>query len=179
MAVLTGPLEPPEDYVLLGQLGKTFGLEGALRFRPLGGAEQEAVLALDEVFVTGLGVAQIREVRRHGNGLVIFFEAVKRPERARRLVNAEVFAARDSLPPPDGERAYLQALTGRPVLVDGRPIGTVLELGGVDGAELLVVERPQGDELLIPLRAPYVQVVEDAVLVADPPPGLLDPRESA
>jgi ribosomal 30S subunit maturation factor RimM len=167
--------EPPADYVFLGNLGKVFGLEGALHFRPAGEAEAQAVFDLDEVFVTGVGSMAIRDVRQHGKSLIVAFESVRRPERARGLVNARVFAHAESLPVPSGGAIYGDALRGLPVLIDGRPFGTVADLAGVSGAELLLVDRPVGGQAMLPLRAPYVQVGPDAVLVVDPPPGLIEP----
>lgn len=174
---LTGPLEPPDGHVLLGRLGKVFGLAGALRFRPAGDAEAQAILELDEVFVAGLGTVPIREVRQHGNGLVLAFHSVRRPEPAQSLVNARVYAPAEALPEPAGGARYADALRDLPVLIDGQPFGTVAEMSGVSGAELLVVERPVGNRALLPLRAPYVEVTADAVLVTDPPPGLIDGNE--
>lgn len=169
--------EPPEGYVYLGRLGKTFGLEGVLFFRSIGVAESEALFELDAVFVTGLGRTPIREVKAHGGDLLISFDGVRRLERAKSLVNAEVYAERDALPPPSEGGQYVDALRGLPVLVDGRPFGTVTDLIGVAGAELLAVERPEGGRTLLPLRAPYVQIAHQEVLVDDPPPGLIDPDE--
>jgi 16S rRNA processing protein RimM len=173
----TTPQEPPAGHVLLGRLGKTFGLEGSLHFRALGAAEAEALFELDEVFVAGLGATTIQEVKPHGGGLLVSFENVRRVERARELVNSQVFAPIDALPAPAEGGQYVDALRGLPVMVDGRPFGTIADLTGVSGAELLLVERPEGGETMLPLRAPYVQVAPHAVLVEDPPPGLIDPRE--
>jgi 16S rRNA processing protein RimM len=167
-------MEPPDGFILLGRLGKTFGLKGALHFRPLGEAEAEAILGLDEVFVAGLGLTAIREVRPHGPGIVVTFPSARSPESARKLVNSDVYAHADSLPTDDGAAPYLGALRGLPVLLAGRPLGTVANVIGPVGAELLAVERPDGGELLLPLQAPYVQVSRDSILVVDPPGGLID-----
>jgi 16S rRNA processing protein RimM len=167
-------MEPPAGFVLLGRLGKTFGLEGALHFRPLGPAEAEAILDLDKLFVAGLGHTVVREARRHGSGVVVSFPAATSPERAKTLVNAEVYAPRAALPEDDERAHYVDVLRGLPVLLGGRPFGIVEDVIGVAGAELLVVERPDGAEVLLPLRAPYVQASGDSVLVDDPPPGLID-----
>lgn len=169
--------EPPAGHVLLGRLGKVFGLTGAFHFRPAGEAEGEALLELDAVFVAGLGTVAIREARRHGSGLILALEPVRRPERAQSLVNASVYAAAESLPEPRDGASYAGTVRNLPVLIDGRPFGTVLEVSGVSGAELLVVDRPVGSRALLPLRAPYVQVTTNSVLVVDPPPGLIDDDE--
>lgn len=160
--------------MLLGRLGKVFGLEGALRFRPLGDAEAQAVFELEQVFVLGAGPLRIREVRQHGSGLLIAFDGVRRRERAQPLVNAQVSAPADALPPPAEGEQFVDALRGLPVIIDGRPFGTVADLFGVAGAELLQVSRPEGAEALIPFRAPYVQLTQHEVLVDNPPPGLID-----
>lgn len=148
-----------------------------LHFRSLGIAESEALFELEQVFVSGLGSTAISEVKPHGNGLLVAFEEIRRVERARELVNAEVFAPRTALPVPTDGSQYVDALRGLPVMVDGRPFGTVADLTGVAGAELLLVDRPEGGEAMLPLRAPYVQIARHAVLVDDPPPGLIDPNE--
>ncbi|MEX2535432.1 MAG: hypothetical protein WD273_07485 [Trueperaceae bacterium] len=167
-------LEPPQGYVLLGRLGKTFGLAGALHFRPLGIAEAEAIFELDAVFIAGVGNNLLREVKSHGKSILVTFNTVRRIDQARELVNAQLFAPGESLPVPSAGGQYVDALRGLPVLVDGRPFGTVVDLTGVAGAELLMVERPEGGQAMLPLRAPYVHLAQHAVLVVEPPPGLID-----
>jgi ribosomal 30S subunit maturation factor RimM len=167
-------MEPPDGFILLGRLGKTFGLKGALHFRPLGPAEAEAILDLSEVFVAGLGMTAVREARPHGAGIVVTLPSARNPESARKLVNSDVYAHAESLPSDEGATHYVDALRGLPVLLAGRPLGTVANVFGPVGAELLAVERLDGHELLLPLQAPYVQVSHDSVLVVDPPGGLID-----
>lgn len=165
--------QPPADHLRIGRLGKTFGLEGGLRFHPLGEAEAGALTSLRTLFVIGLGEVALERVRPHGGGLVIHLEGVRRVEQAKALVNADVYAARHALPAP-AQHPYTDALLGSPVSLDGRPYGRVVDLLPAGPQALLVVDSGDG-EVLVPSQAPYVRYDEGGVALVDPPEGLLEP----
>ncbi len=192
---------PPSGYTYLGQLGRTFQLDGALRWHvaaalapapgdpPPTGARPplalRAVTAAGVVFVTGLGEARVRSTQFPGAGgpPLLLLEGVRDRTAAQRLVNAEVWLDPARLPrdlaaelqlavsTPDEETA----LVGLPVLVNGLRIGEVgsADLSGPNA--VATVATASGGGVLIPLAAPYVRVTEDAVLLIDPPAGLLEP----
>lgn len=164
----------PEDYVLLGRLGRVFGLAGAVRFRQAGSAEAAAVLELEQVLVEGHGPAAIREAKVHGDAILLRLGGIRSREAAQRLVNANVYARAEDLPTPDEGLHYHDELVGAQVTLEGVPFGTVRELRGVEGAEFLAVAREDGREVLIPLRAPYVQSTGQGIVITDPPPGLIE-----
>src|SRR5438270_57347 len=62
------------------------------------------------------------------------------------------------------------------VALDGTPLGVVTDVLHPPGADLLVVRRPDGGELLVPFVRAIVPTVDlDArTLVVDPPEGLLE-----
>lgn len=159
--------------VELGVLGKTFQLAGGLRFYPHGEAEAEAILALSEVVLEGLGPCRVRQVREVGGGIVLYLSRALSREAARSLVNRAVFAPASALPEPEEGAVYADELIGLPVLLDGKPYGEVLELREAGLQDLLVVLR-DGRELLVPLQAPYVVVTDDEVRLENLPEGLLD-----
>lgn len=164
---------PPEPRLRLGRLGRAVGLEGGLRFQPDGPAEAELVLEIEEVEVEGVGRVRLREVRAHAGGLLLFLSGVRRVEQARELVNAVVYAppgAAAEVDPAD----FRHGPVGLPVRADGVPLGVGEEVLGVPGHEVLSVLTPEGKRVLLPLTAPYVQVLDDCVEVTDPPAGLLD-----
>lgn len=163
------PPEVPAGWLRIGRLGRTFQLEGGLRFWPAGEAEAEAIGTLDRVFVEGLGESGVLRVRPKGREWILYLDRVRRPERARHLVNADVWADPAELPlPPD---AYGESLLGVPLLVDGVPWGEVVEV--LRGAQDRVRVRGPRGEALLPLAAPYLQQVGDALRLDDPPAGLL------
>ncbi|MBX3140864.1 MAG: hypothetical protein KF875_08950 [Trueperaceae bacterium] len=191
---------PPNGYAYCGQLGRTFQLDGALRWHvaaalaeaagaPAGGTKRpplalRAVGAAGVVFVTGLGEVRVRAARlaSPGGPPLLMLEGVRDRTAAQRLVNAEVWLdpARLSgdlaaelelaLATPDEEGA----LVGLPVLLEGLVVG---EVSGADLSGPNAVARvalAAGGGALIPLAAPYVRVTEEAVVLTDPPAGLLD-----
>jgi len=169
MAPLSHPV--PEGYSKIGTLGKTFKLEGGLRFYGLGQAEQAAIVELKQVFVPPLGVVTLKRVEVMPQQTVLYLAGVLSIEAAKRLVNEPVYAPRTALP---GEAyGYIEALIGRPVLRDGQPFGIVRDLLEAGGQRLLVVSA-QGAKHLVPLAAPYV-IVGDAIDIRNPPEGLFEP----
>jgi 16S rRNA processing protein RimM len=169
----TDPLTPPDDHVFLGRLGKTFGLEGGIRFRAAGEAEEAALKELESVFIAGLGEKRLKELRAVSGQPVVYLAGVLGVESAKALVNLEVFAPRESLPEPEEGEFYLDDLIGLPVTVDGAPFGEVKDVLDAGMQDVLVVEHDER-EFLVPLQADYVDLEEDAVSIVAPPEGLWD-----
>jgi ribosomal 30S subunit maturation factor RimM len=162
---------------ILGRLGRTYQLEGALHCRVEGAEEAAALRRAERLVVDGHGTLGVRFVRAHGNGLVVAFQGFRSPERAQALVNATV-----RLDPSDGAAAALlatarPALVGLPVSLDGAPFGHVDAV--LEGAQTLLRVRSGGALHLVPAAAPYVSVLADEVALRDPPPGLLDDPDGA
>jgi 16S rRNA processing protein RimM len=164
---------PPEDHILIGKLGKTFQLEGGLRFYALGTREAEALEALERLFVTGLGERHLTKVRRLGKQQVVYLAGISSAHAAKALVNREVYAAKDALPALGAGEYYLDALIGLPVVLAGETIGEVVAVSEAAGHGLLTVERG-GEEFLLPLEADYVRLSGEGVVLEDPPEGLLE-----
>lgn len=169
MAPLSHPV--PEGYIQIGTLGKSFKLEGGLRFYGLGQAEQAAIVELKQVLVPPLGVVTLKRVEAMSRQTVIYLAGVLNVEAAKQLVNQPIYALRADLP---GEGyGYTDLLIGRPVLLDGQPFGAVRDLLEAGGQRLLVVDA-EGGEYLVPLAADYV-TVGDVIDISNPPEGLFEP----
>ncbi len=165
---------PPADFVKLGTLGKTFQLEGGLRFYPLGDAEADAVLGLSELWLTGVGEVGVRRVRPAGQNIILYLGQIRDREAAQRLVNKDVYAAAAALPEPEEGDIYIDELLDLPVYLDGDLYGTVVEVLEAGLQDLLVIRASAG-EAMVPLQAPYVEVTDDGVYLVDLPEGLLEP----
>ena len=163
---------PPDSYVQLGTLGKTFQLEGGLRFYPLGDAEGDAILSLKRVFIDGLGESDVRRVREAASHTIIYLSRALSVEAARELVNRDVYVPADVLPEPEEGDIYVDELLGLQVYLDDEPYGKVKEVLAASLQDLLVIEM-DGLEVLVPLQAPYVEVTDDGVYLIDVPEGLL------
>ncbi len=164
---------PPEGYVFLGRLGKTFGLEGGIRFRAVGEAEETALKRLESLFVVGLGEKRLKELRMVSGQPVVYLAGAVTVESVKALVNSEVFAPREALPEPEEGEFYIDDLIGLPVTVDGSPFGKVKDIFEAGLQDVLVVEHDER-EFLVPLQADYVELEEESVTITNPPEGLLD-----
>jgi 16S rRNA processing protein RimM len=163
----------PDTYIQLGRLGKTFQLQGGLRFYGLGEAEEAALLGLKRVFLRGVGETDIRDVREVGGGLVVYLTKALTVEAAKLLVNLEVYAPKDALPETDDDTLYLDEVVGQSVWLDGERFGTVKEVQEAGLQELLLIKTKKG-EVFLPFPAPYVRIEEDGVWLENVPEGLLD-----
>jgi 16S rRNA processing protein RimM len=163
----------PDNYIQLGRLGKTFQLQGGLRFYGLGGAEEEALLSLKRIYVRGVGETDIREVREVGGGIVVYLTKALTVEAAKLLTNLEVYAPKDALPETEDDNLYLDEVVGLNVYLESELFGKVKEIRDAGLQDLLVINSKKG-EVILPFPAPYVRVEEDGVWLEDMPEGLLD-----
>jgi 16S rRNA processing protein RimM len=163
----------PANYVQLGRLGKTFQLQGGLRFYGLGEAEEEALLSLKRVFLRGVGETDIRDVREVGGGIVVYLTKALTVESAKLLTNLEVYAPKDALPETDDDNLYLDEVVGQNVWLNGELFGSVKEIQAAGLQDLLLIKTNKG-EVVLPFPAPYVRVEEDGVWLENVPEGLLD-----
>jgi 16S rRNA processing protein RimM len=166
----------PDNYIQLGRLGKTFQLQGGLRFYGLGEVEEEAILELKRVFLRGVGESDIRNVREMAGHTVVYFTRALTVEAARQLVNREVYANKADLPESDDDNFYLDELVGSSVWLDGKPFGNVTEIRSAGLQDLLIMQANK-KEVTVPFPAPYVRVEEDGVWLENVPEGLLDLNE--
>jgi 16S rRNA processing protein RimM len=115
--------------------------------------------------------------RWHREVLLLSFDGVDSREEAEELRGTELLYDVADLPPLEDPDSYydhqLVGLAAR--LTDGVPLGEVAAVRH-EGTELLVVRRPDGDEVLVPFVAAIVPTVDLAggFVVVDPPEGLLE-----
>ncbi|MGY1808428.1 ribosome maturation factor RimM [Blastococcus sp. SYSU D00669] len=165
--------------MVVGRIGRPHGVRGEvtlevrtddpdLRFTP--GAE----LVTDPA---SRGPLTIERARWHRDVLLLTFEGVESREAAEELRDTlllvDVAALPDLDDPDDFYDHQLLGLTAR--LTDDTVLGEVAAVRH-EGADLLVVRRPDGGEVLIPFAKAIVPTVDLAAghLVVDPPEGLLE-----
>jgi 16S rRNA processing protein RimM len=173
------PRNSSTDTVVVGRIGRPHGVRGEvtvevrtddpdLRFVP------GAVFATDP---PARGPLTVAGRRWHREVLLLTVEGVDSREAAEELRNTELLLDVADLPElEDPESFYdhqLVGLTAR--LVDGSDLGEVVAVRH-EGADLLVVRRPDGGEVLIPFVSAIVPTVDldGGYLVVDPPEGLLE-----
>jgi 16S rRNA processing protein RimM len=169
------------ELLLVGRIAKAHGIAGELtvdvhtdapdeRFSP--GAVLNA--RLRDRSVRALTVSA---VRAHSGRLLVRFAEVPDRTVAETLRGAQLLVDAADLPPSeDPDEFYDHELEGlAAVLADGTEIGRIREVAHSPGGELLVIDRAEGGEALVPfVRAivPEVDVASGRV-VLDPPEGLL------
>jgi 16S rRNA processing protein RimM len=174
-------LEPPENSLHIGTLGKTFGLKGGLHFYGLGPVEDAAITQLARVFVPAVGERKLLSVKAKGNKQVLFLARVEHIDSARKLVNQPVYAYLTDLPEP-AAGAYTDALIGLDVVVDGESLGKVIEVQQASSQDLLIISNPDGGQYMLPLQADYVSLddlAEGIIRVTNPPEGLFSLNDLA
>lgn len=171
-----GKFPIPPHHLQLGRLGKTFQLQGGVRFYGLGDAEEEAIFGLERVFLRGLGESDIRDVREMAGHVIVYFSRALNVEAAKQLVNREVYASKADLPKPEDDTLYLDELIGLDVWLDKQPFGKVTEIQNAGLQDLIVIKANQ-KEVILPFPTPYVRVEEDGVWLENVPEGLLDLNE--
>jgi len=170
---MTDPSRPPSGHRPVARIGRSHGLEGAMRVHPVGDADAEALQAAPSVWIEGLGEARVVSFGPHGREFLLRVDRVRRVETAKQLVHATVWAPPLASAPEGADDAGLTALIGLPVRLSGRTIGEVVAVEGPALQPLLRMRGPAG-ETFLPAAAPYVRTGPDGVDVVDPPPGLLD-----
>jgi 16S rRNA processing protein RimM len=125
------------------------------------------------------GTLRVLAARPHSGRLLVTFEGVADRDAAEALRGVRLFLATSVLPPPeDPEEFHVHQLEGlRAELADGTRIGTVRDVIHGPGGELLVLDRPDADDALVPFVTAIVPTVDvpGGRIVVDPPEGLLDP----
>jgi 16S rRNA processing protein RimM len=181
---LSATANDPTDTVVVGRIGRPHGVRGEvtvevrtddpdLRFAP------GAVLLTEPA---ARGPLTVAGRRWHREVLLLTVEgpggrAVDSREAAEELRGTELHVAVADLPQLDDPDVFydhqLVGLSAR--LPDGAVLGEVSAVRH-EGAELLVVRRDDGGELLVPFVTAIVPTVDLAggVVVVDPPEGLLD-----
>jgi 16S rRNA processing protein RimM len=165
--------------VVVGRIGRPHGVRGEvtvevrtddpdLRFTP------GAVLLTDPA---SRGPLTVEGARWHREILLLTIAGVDSRETAETYRNTELLVPLADLPelddPEDFYDHQLVGLTARST--DGTVLGEVAAVRH-EGADLLVVRRPEGGEALIPFVAAIVPTVDldGGYLVVDPPEGLLE-----
>jgi 16S rRNA processing protein RimM len=171
--------DPFTDTVVVGRIGRPHGVRGEvtvevrtddpdLRFVP------GAVFATDP---PARGPLTVAGRRWHREVLLLSIDGVESREAAEELRDTELHLAIADLPELDDPEVFydhqLVGLTAR--LTDESELGEVVAVRH-EGADLLVIRRPDGGEVLVPFVTAIVPTVDVAggFLVVTPPEGLLD-----
>jgi len=174
--------------VIVGRIGRPHGIRGEvvigvrtdepdLRFAV--GATLDAGPVPDGDSASGQ--LEVASARWHSGQLLVAFAGITDRTAAGELTGSWLSVDAGQLPaPPDPDEFRDHELIGLLVrTAAGQPVGAVTDVLHY-GQDLLVVQRPDGREHLIPFVKAIVPEVDVAagLVVIDPPPGLLDPAQA-
>jgi 16S rRNA processing protein RimM len=165
--------------VVVGRIGRPHGVLGEVTVE-VRTDDPGARFAPGSVLLTepaARGPLTVAGSRWHRQILLLAFDGVATREDAEALRNTELLIGVADLPPLEEPDVFydhqLVGLTAR--LPDGSVLGEVTAVRH-DGADLLVIARPDGDDALVPFVSAIVPTVEPEAgyLVVAPPEGLLE-----
>ena len=164
--------------VVVGRIGRPHGLRGEVTVHVATDDPDErfaagAVLGTEPAV---LGPLTVAGMRRSGPVLVLSFDGVVDRDAAEALRGTALTLDSRALPVPDDpDEFYDHQLIGLSVVNKaGTELGTVVEVWHPPAAPVLVVNRPDGSQELVPFVSAIVPVVdlEGERLVVDPPVGM-------
>lgn len=170
--------------LVVGRIGRAHGIKGEVSVE-VRTDEPELRLAPGAVLVTdpaSAGPLTVETGRVHSGRLMLRFAGVKDRNGAEALRNVLLIADVDpEETPEDPDEFYDHQLVDLDVVTaDGTEIGRIKEISHLPYQDLLVVERPDGSEVMVPFVAEIVPEIdlEQQRAVVTPPPGLLDEAEA-
>ncbi|UNO39709.1 ribosome maturation factor RimM [Streptomyces sp. MST-110588] len=170
--------------LVVARIGRAHGIKGEVTVE-VRTDEPELRLAPGAVLATdpaSTGPLTIETGRVHSGRLLLRFEGIKDRTGAEALRNTLLIAEVDPEEvPEDPEEFYDHQLVDLDVVtVEGIEVGRISEVSHLPYQDLLVVERPDGSEVMIPFVSEIVPEIDlkEQKAVIDPPPGLLDDREA-
>jgi 16S rRNA processing protein RimM len=160
------------DEVVVGVVGKPFGVRGDVYVRPDPDLDHDFPLGTTYRLADGRTIT-VEVSWVHGNRRLVRFAEASDRDAAEALRGAVLTVPRADVGLPEGA-FWVHDLIGREVHDDAGALVGVIE-GVLDGHahDYVVVARTDGGEFLVPLVADLLDVREDAVVVRALP-GLLD-----
>lgn len=154
--------------MLIGTFTAPHGLHGALKLRAIG--SPEALERVRRVFVQDRGWLGVKRVALHDGVPVLTLAGVTERADALPLGGLEVYADKADLT-LEPDTYFYHDLIGRVVVApDGSSLGVLKSIMDLGAQDVLVVDH-HGREVLVPLQAPYVRVLETTIEI-EPVPGL-------
>ena len=161
-------------------MGKAHGLKGEINFQFTDDVWDRAdcdyiICEVDSILVPFF----IEEYRfRSDSTAIMKFEDLDNADAIQFLVNSNVFFEKKYQEELDEDEVSLHYFIGFK-MTDGdndKEIGTIIDIDDKTDNWLFIVERPDGNEMMIPAHEEFIQEIkqEEKTMVMDLPIGLLD-----
>jgi 16S rRNA processing protein RimM len=167
-----------EDVLLIGQFTLPHGVRGQIKLHAITN-QPEHLSRVKTIFVgEALKPYRLQRAAEHkASTLIVTLAGVTTRDEAETLRGQEVFIRQQDAAPLADDEYFLHDLPGlRVETVAGELLGLVKEVIETGANEVLVVTRPVGGEVLIPMIKDVVKQLDIAagLITIEPLPGLLD-----
>ncbi len=171
-----------EDFVRVGWLGRTRGVQGDIWVTP-DTDFPERFRDLKEIFLKGrTGWEKYHVVRSDiiGGRPVLRFEDITSPEEARRLTNRELGVPRDEVYElPEGSHYIFELIDCDVVGEDDTRIGKLIDIEQYPANDMYVIEIDNGARRYLPVVEAFVKSIDtNARRIVIDPAGLFDATAS-
>jgi 16S rRNA processing protein RimM len=159
--------------VLLGRFGAAHGVRGEIRLQSFT-SDPAAIGSYGPLFdESGARRFVISSLRPLGKDMFVArVEGVTDRNGAEALTGVELYLPREALPEPEDDEFYLADLEGlRAETETGEPLGRVIGLRNFGAGDILEIQPPEGETILLPFTkavVPVVDVASGRVVVAPP-----------
>lgn len=159
--------QPPiaENLIALAEIARPHGVRGELRLK-LYNRDSDLLCNVNAVVVQypdgEKHVVDVVKARPTNDSILLTLEGCNSREDADDLRGATLLVPRSALPALEPGEFYLCDLIGAKVVSPDSMIGTVLEVANYPSCEALVVKRPEGGTIEIPIVDGVVDSVDTA-----------------
>ena len=143
---------------VIGLVGAPFGVKGFVKIHPCSG-EIDHLLKLQAVTINMGGKERIYQIEESAPALpsvIMRFEGIDSPEKAKTLNGAQLIVGRESAAPLGKGEFYIEDLKGLPVFAEnGDNLGQITDIIEGGGGELAEIRLSNGEIRLIPFRKEF------------------------
>jgi len=151
-----------DDWVVIGQITKPFGIKGGLKIRPLTDDPGRFQRLPEAVLEAADGTRQtctIAEARTDRESVILFCREIGTVEEVERFVGGTVRIPRSAMIPLPPGSYFQHDLVGlRVYLEDGRYLGEIREIWPTGGNDVLVVRDGERERLIPAVKAIVAEV---------------------
>ena len=153
-----------KEHIIIGRLGKPFGLEGGLYVTPATDYP-ERFESMTEVYVqnrSGWHTLRITESRFVGNRPVLVFEKITTPEAASQYTNCDLAVLRSETVTLPEDTYYIFDLIGCKAFSQstGRQMGEVVDVQQYPANDVYIIRTVNDREVLYPVVKDFVKEVD-------------------
>ena len=151
-------------------VGAPHGIKGFSKVRSASG-ETAHLLKLKEAVLCKDGqerTVKVEESQSAGNAVLLRFEGVDTPEKAKALSGSQILATRQHAAPLAKDEYYIEDLKNLPIYTDentyanGSLIGHVLDIIEGGGSDLVEIKLESGEKKLVPFRKEFFSTIDPA-----------------